>query len=96
MWKDFKRMVLEAAAEIVADQAEKELVVKVWGKLVSQVIGEMKKGFFAESGHESNQSMSGEPSMSSVESLSQSMSRQSPRGRAMWNCASERIELLPL
>ncbi len=44
MWKELKRMTLEAAAETVNDQAEKDVVVKVWGKLVSQVIGEMKNG----------------------------------------------------
>ncbi len=48
MWKEFKRMVLEAAAETVHDQAEKELVVEVWGKLVSQVIGGIKNGFLME------------------------------------------------
>ncbi len=32
-------------AETVDDEAEKELVVKVWGKLVIQVIGGMKNGF---------------------------------------------------
>ncbi len=48
IWKEFKRMVLEAAAETVDDQDQKELVVKAWGKLVCQVIGEMKNGFFME------------------------------------------------
>ncbi len=48
MWKEFKRIVLEAAAETLDDQAEKEVVVRVWGKLVSQVIGGMKNGFLME------------------------------------------------
>ncbi len=48
MWKEFKRTILEAAAETVDDQVEKELAVKVWGKLASQVIGEMKNGFLLE------------------------------------------------
>ncbi len=44
MWKEFKRMVLEAAAETVGDPEVKKIVVEVWGKLVSQVIGEIKNG----------------------------------------------------
>ncbi len=46
-------MILEAAAETVDDQAEKELVVKVWGRLVCQVIGGMKNGFLAKDTHQS-------------------------------------------
>ncbi len=41
-------MVLEAAAQTVDDLAQKEVVVTVWGKLLSQVIGEMKNGFLVE------------------------------------------------
>ncbi len=52
MWKEFKRMILEAAAETVDDQAEKELIVKVWGRLVCQVIGGMKNGFLVEETHQ--------------------------------------------
>ncbi len=52
MWKEFKRMTMEAAAETVDNQAQKELVAKVWGKLVSQFIGEMKNGFLVEAGHQ--------------------------------------------
>ncbi len=48
MWREFKGIVQEAAAETVDDEVEKELVVKVWGKLVSQVIGEMKNGILME------------------------------------------------
>ncbi len=51
MWKEFKRMVLQAAAETVDDEAEKELVVKVWGKLVSQVIGGMRNGSLVDARH---------------------------------------------
>ncbi len=56
MWKEFKRMAKEAAAETVDNQVQKELVVKVWGKLVSQFIGEMKNGFLVEAGHQRKQS----------------------------------------
>ncbi len=53
-------MTLEAAAETVNDQAEKELFVTVWGKLVSQVIGEMKNGFVEARQHYSSmQAMNG-------------------------------------
>ncbi len=52
MWKEFKRMVVEAAAETVDDEEEKEQVSKVWGKLISQVIGEMKNGFLLEARQE--------------------------------------------
>ncbi len=57
MWKEFKRMVVEAAAETVDDEEEKEEVTKVWGKLISQVIGEMKNGFLVETRHGSKQSI---------------------------------------
>ncbi len=57
MWKEFKRMVVEAAAETVDDEEEKEQVTKAWGKLISRVIGEMKNGFLVETGHGSKQSI---------------------------------------
>ncbi len=39
------------AAETGDDEEEKEQVTKVWGKLISQVIGEMKNGFLLEARH---------------------------------------------
>ncbi len=72
-------MVLEAAAETVDDEAEKELAVKVWGKLVCQVIGGMKNGFLAEKIHDQRERLGTDCSVS---------------GRAKTSKVNERTNLL--
>ncbi len=57
MWKELKRMVVEAAAETADDQTVKERVTKLWGTLISHVIGEMKNGFPVAARHQFKQSI---------------------------------------
>ncbi len=100
-------MVVEAAPETVDDEEEKEQVTKVWGKLISQVIGEMKNGLLVESRHGSKQSIESQRGRAKtwdcvservglLSDKERTWSTETARRRSKtWNCLTVKKKLLP-